>query len=102
MAGVALGGRVCVLGPREVSRGGGRQDTGRLQLNREASSVSRWGTQLSRIYASIMLAWYPTRCWPRNSQKRGQVSPYLVPEWHKCGFKAAGTPREGLQNSRLP
>lgn len=46
MAGAALGGRLCVLRPREVSRGRGRQGTGGLQLNREASLISRWGTWL--------------------------------------------------------
>lgn len=39
MAGVALGGRLCVLRQKEVSRG--RWGTGGLQLNREASWVSR-------------------------------------------------------------
>lgn len=94
MAGVALGGRLCVLGPREVIRGQGRQSTGGLQLNREASSVSRWGTQLRP------LEYMPVSHWPRSylltrtpgnfpglgTAKRGQVSPYLVPEWHKLGF----------------
>lgn len=58
MAGVALGGRLCVLGPREVSRGRGRQGTGGLQLNREVSSVSRWRTQLRPP------AYMPVSRWP--------------------------------------
>lgn len=59
-AGVALGGRLCVLRQREVSRG--RRGTGGLQLNREVSSISRWGNSatLSRIYTSTTLTQHPT------------------------------------------
>lgn len=62
-AGLALGGRLCVLRQREVSRGRGWRGTGGLQLNREASSISRWGDSatLSSIYTSTTLTQQLTR-----------------------------------------
>lgn len=112
MAGVALGGRLCVLGPREVSRGRGRQGTGGLQLNREASSVSRWGTQLRPPECTPVSRWpstLPDQELPAHQDPQeafqAQEQPRKVkchPIWSLNGTnmtsKAAGTPREGLQS----
>lgn len=108
MAGVALRGRLCVLRPREVSRGRGRQGTGGLQLNREASSVSRWGTQL-RPPVSRWPGTLPDQELPAHQDPQEAFQAQEQPRKVKCHpisslngtsmtSKAAGTPREGLQS----